>query len=209
MQVILLNVCQAAAKWAKFVDGKPGYARKTIGLPQGQKRCRLQSQHSKRSQGRKAQLELDNSKPKRSRRPWRTKLNGQAVRLNPLRFRFRGRLCTVPSQHVTHPMCNSRRLHIDRKAGHFLAAPSKIWACTNVTVRLCTPEVEVTIQLNRCHVPPKRRASGCWQVDPGIGAEEEAAESRFSELFDDLGSAASDDDAFLPQTNEKSDEDEA
>ena len=104
-------------------------------------------------------------------------------------------------------MATAEGFTVDRKQV-VLGSPIKDLGLHDVTVVL-HPEVEVTIQLNVARSAEEAELQAAGKSIQELAAEEEAAaEFEISELFDDLGSAASDDDD-QPQAKEKTDEDEA
>ena len=205
MQVILLERVAKLGQMGEVVDVKPGYARNYL-LPQG-KALSASKANIEAFEGQKAQLEAQNLETKKEAEAMADKLNGQqfvVIRSASDSGALDGSVTTRDASDVA----TAEAFTVDRKQV-VLGSPIKDLGLHDVTVVL-HPEVEVTIQLNVARSAEEAELQAAGKSIQELAAEEEAAaEFEISELFDDLGSAASDDDDDQPQAKEKSDEDEA
>jgi len=205
MQVILLERVAKLGQMGEVVDVKPGYARNYL-LPQG-KALSASKANIEAFEGQKAQLEAQNLETKKEAEAMADKLNGQqfvVIRSASDSGALYGSVTTRDASDVS----TAEGFTVDRKQV-VLGSPIKDLGLHDVTVVL-HPEVEVTIQLNVARSAEEAELQAAGKSIQELAAEEEAAaEFEISELFDDLGSAASDDDDDQPQAKEKSDEDEA
>ena len=205
MQVILLERVAKLGQMGEVVDVKPGYARNYL-LPQG-KALSASKANIEAFEGQKAQLEAQNLETKKEAEAMADKLNGQqfvVIRSASDSGALYGSVTTRDAADVA----TAEGFTVDRKQV-VLGSPIKDLGLHDVTVVL-HPEVEVTIQLNVARSAEEAELQAAGKSIQELAAEEEAAaEFEISELFDDLGSAASDDDDDQPQAKEKSDEDEA
>jgi len=202
MQVILLERVAKLGQMGEVVDVKPGYARNFL-LPQGKA---LSASNIEAFEGQKAQLEAQNLETKKEAEALADKLNGQqfiVIRSASDSGALYGSVTTRDAADVA----TAEGFTIDRKQ-IVLGSPIKDLGLHDVTVIL-HPEVEATIQLNVARSAEEAELQAAGKSIQELAAEEEAAaEFEISELFDDIGSAASDDDD-LAEAVEKTDEDEA
>ncbi len=205
MQVILLERVAKLGQMGEVVDVKPGYARNYL-LPQG-KALSASKANIEAFEGQKAQLEAQNLETKKEAEAMADKLNGQqfvVIRSASDAGALYGSVTTRDASDAA----TAEGFTVDRKQV-VLGSPIKDLGLHDVTVVL-HPEVEATIQLNVARSAEEAELQAAGKSIQELAAEEEAAaEFEISELFDDLGSAASDDDDDQPQAKEKSDEDEA
>lgn len=192
MQVILLERVAKLGQIGEVVDVKPGYARNFL-LPQG-KALSASKANIEAFEGRKAQLEADNLETKKEAEALAVKLNGQqfiVIRSASDSGALYGSVTTRDAADVA----TAEGFTIDRKQV-VLSNPIKDLGLHDVMIVL-HPEVEATIQLNVARSPEEAELQAAGKSIQELAAEEEAAaEFEISELFDDIGSAASDDDSL-------------
>ena len=204
MQVILLERVAKLGQMGEVVDVKPGYARNYL-LPQG-KALSASKANVEAFEGQKAQLEAQNLETKKEAEQFAEKLNGQqfvVIRSASDAGALYGSVTTRDAADAA----TAEGFTVDRKQV-VLGNPIKELGVHDVRIIL-HPEVEATIQLNVARSPEEAELQAAGKSIQELAAEEEAAaEFEISELFDDIGSAASDDDD-LAEAVEKTDEDEA
>ncbi len=190
MQVILLERVAKLGQMGDVVDVKPGYARNFL-LPQG-KALSASDANIASFEAQKAQLEARNLETKKEAEALAEKLDGQQF-IVIRSASDAGALYGSVTPRDAADAATADGFTVDKKQVALLA-PIKELGLHSVTVRL-HPEVEVKIQLNvaRSEEEAELQASGKSIVE--LAAEEEAAaEFEIAELFDDIGSAASDED---------------
>ena len=204
MQVILLQRVAKLGQMGDVVDVKPGYARNYL-LPQ-QKALSASKANIEAFEGRKAQLEADNLETKAEATAMADKLNGQqfiVIRSASDAGALYGSVTTRDAAEAA----TAEGFTVDRKQV-VLTAPIKYLGIHEVQVVL-HPEVEATIELNVARSPEEAELQAAGKSIQELAAEEEAAaEFEISELFDDLGSAASDDDDLAEPAGVAADKDE-
>ncbi len=190
MQVILLERVAKLGQMGEVVDVKPGFARNYL-LPQG-KALSASKANIEAFEGRKSQLEAQNLESKKEADAMADKLNGQqfiVIRSASDAGALYGSVTTRDAAEAA----TEAGFTVDRKQV-VLTAPIKELGLHDVLVVL-HPEVEATIQLNVARSPEEAELQASGKSIQEMAAEEEAeAEFEIAELFDDLGSAASDDD---------------
>ena len=190
MQVILLQRVAKLGQMGDVVDVKPGYARNYL-LPQ-QKALSASKANIEAFEGQKAQLEVQNLETKKEADAMADKLNGQqfvVIRSASDAGALYGSVTTRDAADAA----TAEGFTVDRKQV-VLTAPIKYLGIHAVQVIL-HPEVEATIELNVARSPEEAELQAAGKSIQELATEEEAAaEFEISELFDDLGSAASDDD---------------
>ena len=190
MQVILLERVAKLGQMGDVVDVKPGYARNFL-LPQ-QKAMTASKANIDAFAAKKAQLEANNLETKKEAEALAEKLNGQqfvVIRAASDAGALYGSVTTRDAADAA----TEAGFTVDRKQV-VLAAPIKYLGLHSVHVVL-HPEVEATIQLNVARSTEEAELQASGKSIQELAAEEEAAaEFEVSQLFDDLGSAASDDD---------------
>jgi large subunit ribosomal protein L9 len=191
----------------EVVDVKPGYARNFL-LPQG-KALSASKANVEAFEARKAQLEAQNLETKKEAESMADKLNGQqfiVIRSASDAGALYGSVTTRDAAEAS----TEAGFTVDRKQV-VLQNPIKDLGLHDVTVVL-HPEVEATIQLNVARSPEEAELQASGKSIQELAAEEEAAaDFEIAELFDDIGSAASDDDdlAETVQPAEEAEDDAA
>lgn len=190
MQVILLQRVAKLGQMGDVVDVKPGYARNYL-LPQ-QKALSASKANIEAFEGQKAQLEVQNLETKKEADAMAEKLNGQqfvVIRSASDAGALYGSVTTRDAAEAA----TAEGFTVDRKQV-VLTAPIKYLGIHEVQVIL-HPEVEATIELNVARSPEEAELQAAGKSIQELAAEEEAAaDFEISELFDDIGSAAGDDD---------------
>ncbi|MEP1767693.1 MAG: 50S ribosomal protein L9 [Sulfitobacter sp.] len=190
MQVILLQRVPKLGQMGDVVDVKPGFARNFL-LPQ-KKALTASKANVEAFEGQKAQLEAQNLETKAEAETMSAKLNGQQFVV----IRSASDAGALYGSVTTRDAADSATAEgftVDRKQV-VLTAPIKYLGVHDVTVVL-HPEVEATIELNVARSAEEAELQAAGKSIQELAAEEEAAaEFEISELFDDLGSAAADDD---------------
>ena len=205
MHVILLQRVAKLGQMGDVVDVKPGYARNYL-LPQ-QKALTASKANIAAFEGQKAQLETQNLETKKEAEAMAAKLDGQqfvVIRSASDAGALYGSVTTRDAADAA----TAEGFTVDRKQV-VLTAPIKYLGIHEVQVVL-HPEVDATIELNVARSPEEAELQAAGKSIQELAAEEEAAaEFEISELFDDLGSAASEDDdleAPAPAADDESDD---
>ena len=190
MQVILLERVAKLGQMGEVVDVKPGYARNFL-LPQ-KKALTASAANIAQFESQKAQLEANNLETKKEAETLAETLDGQqfiVIRQASDAGSLYGSVTTRDSADAA----TEAGFTVDRKQV-VMAGPIKELGLHEVTVKL-HPEVDVTIVLNVARSPEEAelQASG-KTIQEAAAEEEEAADYEIAELFDDIGSAAADDD---------------
>ncbi len=203
MQVILLERVAKLGQMGDVVDVKPGYARNFL-LPQG-KALSASDANIASFEAQKAQLEARNLETKKEAEALAEKLDGQQF-IVIRSASDAGALYGSVTPRDAADAATEAGFSVDKKQ-IALVAPIKELGLHTVAVRL-HPEVEVGIKLNvaRSEEEAELQASGKSIQD--LAAEEEAeAEFEIAELFDDIGSAASEDEELAVEASEEESED--
>ncbi len=210
MQVILLERVAKLGQMGEVVEVKPGYARNYL-LPQG-KALSASERNIADFEARKAQLEAQNLETKKEAEAMAAKLEGQQF-IVIRQASDSGALYGSVSTRDAADAATENGFTLDRKQVA-LGSPIKELGLHDVSVTL-HPEVDATIILNVARSPEEAtlQASG-KSIQELAAEEEEAAEFEIAELFEDIGSAASDDDHLDEavsdsKTNRETDEDSA
>jgi large subunit ribosomal protein L9 len=202
MQVILLQRVAKLGQMGDVVDVKSGYARNYL-LPQ-KKALSASKANIAAFEGQKAQLEVQNLETKKEADAMADKLNGQqfvVIRSASDAGALYGSVTTRDAAEAA----TAEGFTVDRKQV-VLTAPIKFLGIHEVQVVL-HPEVVATIELNVARSPEEAELQAAGKSIQELAAEEEAAaEFEISELFDDLGSAAADDDYDAPARGAASDD---
>jgi large subunit ribosomal protein L9 len=173
------------------VDVKPGYARNYL-LPQG-KALSASKANIEAFEAQKAQLEARNLETRKEAEALGDKLNGQqfiVIRSASDAGALYGSVTTRDAADAA----TEAGFSIDRK--QIQLSPIKELGLHDVQVVL-HPEVEVTITLNVARSPEEAELQASGKSIQELAAEEEAAaDFEISELFDDIGAAASEDEAL-------------
>ncbi len=205
MQVILLERVAKLGQMGDVVDVKPGYARNFL-LPQG-KALTASDNNVAQFEAQKAQLEARNLETKKEAEDLAAKLDGQQF-IVIRSASDAGALYGSVTPRDAAEVATAEGFSVDRKQVA-LIAPIKDLGLHTVEVKL-HPEVSVEIVMNvaRSNEEAELQASGKSIQELAAEAEAEA-EFEIAELFDDIGSAASDDDMDDEAPAEASDEEAA
>jgi large subunit ribosomal protein L9 len=191
MQVILLERVAKLGQMGDVVDVKPGYARNFL-LPQGKAQTASEANIAN-FEAQKAQLEARNLETKKEAEDLAARLDGQQF-IVIRSASDAGALYGSVSTRDAADAATEAGFSVDRKQVA-LIKPIKDLGLHDVMVTL-HPEVSATIQLNVARSPEEAELQASGKSIQELAAEEEAAaEYEIAELFDDIGSAASDDDA--------------
>jgi len=193
MQVILLERVAKLGQMGDVVAVKDGYARNFL-LPQG-KALRASESNIASFETQKAQLEARNLETRKEAEDAGAKLDGQqfiVIRSASDSGSLYGSVTTRDAADAA----TEEGFSVDRKQV-VLKAPIKDLGLHDVGVVL-HPEVEVTIQLNVARSAEEADLQASGKSIQELAAEAEAeAEFEIAELFDDIGSAASEDDDLV------------
>ena len=199
MQVILLERVAKLGQMGDVVAVKDGYARNFL-LPQG-KALRASEANIASFETQKAQLEARNLETKKEAEALSEKLDGQQFVV--IRSASdAGALYGSVTPRDAADAATEAGFSVDKKQV-VLAKPIKDLGLHDVHVKL-HPEVEATIQLNVARSDEEAELQASGKSIQELAAEAEAeAEFEIAELFDDIGSAASDDDDLAEATPEE------
>ena len=188
MQVILLERVSKLGQMGDVVDVKPGYARNFL-LPQGKAQTASETNIAA-FEKQKSQLEAQNLETKKEADALLGKLDGQTF-IVIRSASDSGALYGSVSPRDAAEVATSEGVSINRKQIS-LVKPIKELGLHEMSVVL-HPEVTATIVLNvaRSNEEAELQASGKSIQDVAAEAEAEA-EFEIAELFDDIGSAALD-----------------
>ena len=188
MQVILLERVSKLGQMGDVVDVKPGYARNFL-LPQGKAKTASETNIAA-FEKQKSQLEAQNLETKKEADALQGKLDGQTF-IVIRSASDSGALYGSVSPRDAAEVATSEGFSINRKQIS-LVKPIKELGLHEMSVVL-HPEVTATIVLNvaRSNEEADLQASGKSIQDVAAEAEAEA-EFEIAELFDDIGSAALD-----------------
>ncbi len=204
MQVILLERVAKLGQMGDVVDVKPGYARNFL-LPQGKALSASESNIAS-FEAQKAQLEARNLETKKEAEALAEKLDGQQF-IVIRSASDAGALYGSVTPRDAADAATEAGFTVDKKQV-VLVAPIKELGLHAVAVRL-HPEVEVEIKMNVARSEEEAELQASGKSIQELAAEEEAAaEFEIAELFDDIGSAASEDEDLAPEAA-PADEDEA
>ena len=190
MQVILLERVSKLGQMGDVVDVKPGYARNFL-LPQGKAQTATETNITA-FEKQKSQLETKNLETKKEADALLGKLDGQTFVV--IRSASdSGALYGSVSPRDAAEVATSAGFSIDRKQIS-LVKPIKELGLHEVSVVL-HPEVTATIILNVARSTEEADLQASGKSIQDVAAEAEAeAEFEIAELFDDIGSAALEDD---------------
>jgi len=189
MDVILLERVAKLGQMGEVVSVKQGYARNFL-LPQG-KALRVNAANMARFEAEKAQLEARNLETKKEAQALADKLDGESfivIRSASDAGSLYGSV--TPRDIAGH--ATEAGFTVD-KGQVVIGAGIKELGLHTATVNL-HPEVaaEITLNVARSEEEAELQASG-KSIQELAAEEEAAAEFEIQELFDDIGSAASDD----------------
>ena len=193
MQVILLERVAKLGQMGDVVDVKPGFARNYL-LLQG-KALTASKANIAAFETQKAQLEARNLESKKEAEDLGRRLDGQqfiVIRQASDGGSLYGSVTTRDVADAT----TEAGFSLDRKQA-VIANPIKELGLHPVHVVL-HPEVEVTITVNVARSPEEAELQASGKSIQELAAEEEAAaDFEIAELFDDIGSAASEDEELV------------
>ena len=190
MQVILLERVSKLGQMGDVVDVKPGYARNFL-LPQGKAQMASETNITA-FEKQKSQLETKNLETKKEADALLGKLDGQTFVVIRSASES-GALYGSVSPRDAAEVATSAGFSIDRKQIS-LVKPIKELGLHEMSVVL-HPEVTATIILNVARSTEEADLQASGKSIQDVAAEAEAeAEFEIAELFDDIGSAALDDD---------------
>ena len=204
MQVILLERVAKLGQMGDVVDVKPGFARNYL-LLQG-KALTASKENIAAFEGQKAQLEARNLETKKEAEALASRLDGEKFVVIRSASDGGNLYGSVTPRDVAAVTAEAGYT-VERKQV-IIPQPIKELGLHKVDIYL-HPEVEVEITLNVARSPEEAEIQAQGKTIQELAAEEEAAaEFEISELFDDLGSAASDDEDEGPAREEAPEEDE-
>ena len=189
MQVILLERIAKLGQMGDVVDVKPGYARNFL-LPQGKAKSASASNIAA-FESEKAKLEARNLETKKEADALATNLNGQKFTI--IRSASdTGALYGSVTPRDAADAANEVGFTIDRKQ-LVLKSPIKELGLHEIEIKL-HPEVSAAVIVNvaRSLEEAELQASG-KSIQDLAAEQEQEAEFEIAELFDDIGSAAMDD----------------
>ncbi|KMW56547.1 LSU ribosomal protein L9p [Candidatus Rhodobacter oscarellae] len=204
MDVILLERVAKLGQMGDVVSVKEGYARNFL-LPQN-KALRASQANIANFEAQKAQLEARNLESKKEAEDMAGRIDGQQF-IVIRSASDAGSLYGSVTPRDAAEVATDGGFSVDRKQV-ILTAPIKELGLHDVIVRL-HPEVEAGIQLNVARSEEEAQLQASGKSIQELAAEEEAeAEFEIAELFDDIGSAAADDEDLIstPEGNSDSDD---
>ena len=203
MEVILLERVAKLGQMGDVVSVKPGYARNYL-LLQG-KALTASKENIAHFEAQKAQLEANNLETKKEAEALGEKLDGQKFVVIRAASDGGNLYGSVSPRDVAN-VATENGYTVERKQV-IIPDPIKELGLHTAVVHL-HPEVEVEVILNVARSPEEAEIQAQGKSIQELAAEEEAAaEFEISELFDDLGSAASDDEGDAPAAATSEDED--
>ena len=199
MQVILLERIAKLGQMGDVVDVKPGYARNFL-LPQGKAKSASEANIAS-FESEKAKLEAHNLETKKEADALAEKLNGQ----NFVIIRSAsdtGALYGSVTPRDAAEAATEAGFTVDRKQ-FSLKSPIKELGLHEMEIKL-HPEVSasVTVNVARSQEEAELQASG-KSIQDLAAEQEQEAEFEIAELFDDIGSAALDEDLGLNNQEEE------
>lgn len=198
MQVILLERVSKLGQMGDVVDVKPGYARNYL-LLQG-KALTASKANIAAFEQQKAQLEARNLETKQEAEDLGARLDGQTF-IVIRQASDGGSLYGSVSTRDAAQAATDEGFTIDRKQV-LIRQPIKELGLHEVEVHL-HPELDVVINLNVARSPEEAQLQASGKTIQEAAAEaEEAADFEIAELFDDIGSAASEDDDLADTVEE-------
>ncbi|MBK0327017.1 50S ribosomal protein L9 [Rhodobacteraceae bacterium F11138] len=202
MQVILLERVAKLGQMGDVVDVKNGYARNFL-LPQG-KALSASDANIANFEAQKAQLEARNLETRKESEALAEKLNGQQFIVIRSASDAGSLYGSVTPRDISD-VATEDGFSVDRKQ-IVLTAPIKALGLHKVLVVL-HPEVDAEIAINVARSVEEAELQASGKSIQELAAEEEAAaDFEIAELFDDIGSAASDDDDLAEAAGVETDE---
>ncbi|MFV0513919.1 MAG: 50S ribosomal protein L9 [Jhaorihella sp.] len=204
MQVILLERVAKLGQMGDVVSVKPGYARNYL-LPQGKALSASQA-NIDGFEAQKAQLEARNLETRKEAEALAGKLDGQQFVVIRSASDAGSLYGSVTPRDAAEVAC-AEGFSVDRKQV-VLTGPIKELGLHAVTVVL-HPEVSVEITLNVARSADEAELQARGKSIQELAAEEEArADFEIAELFDDIGSAASEDENLVAGTEGGTDDEQ-
>ena len=198
MQVILLERVAKLGQMGDVVDVRPGYARNYL-LLQG-KALTASKENIARFEQQKAQLQAQNLETRKEAEALGAKLDGQKFVVIRQASDGGALYGSVTTRDVAD-VATEGGFTLERRQVN-ITQPIKELGLHAVSVTL-HPEVAVTVTINVARSIEEAELQASGKTIQELAAEEEAAaEFEISELFDDIGGAASDDDSGLVETPE-------
>ena len=189
MQVILLERVAKLGQMGDVVDVKAGFARNYL-LPQ-RKAQSASERNIADFEARKAHLEVQNLETRKEAEAMSDKLNGQQF-IVIRQAADSGALYGSVTTRDAADAANENGFTVDRKQVS-LGRPIKDLGLHDIHIAL-HPEVEATVVLNVARSTEEAELQASGKSIQELAAEEEAAaDFEIAELFDDIGSAASED----------------
>jgi len=205
MQVILLERVAKLGQMGDVVDVKPGYARNFL-LPQG-KALTASAANVANFESQKAQLEARNLETKKEAEALAEKLDGQQF-IVIRSASDAGALYGSVTPRDAAEVATAEGFTVDRKQV-VLTAPIKYLGLHTVSVVL-HPEVSCNIEMNVARSEEEAELQASGKSIQELAAEEEAAaDFEIAELFDDIGSAAEEDEELAEAVEEAAAEDDS
>ena len=187
MQVVLLERVAKLGQMGEVVAVRDGYARNFL-LPQG-KALRATEANLHRFEDQRAQLETRNLEAKGEAEKVAVRMNGQAFVVIRSASDGGALYGSVTTRDIADA-ATEQGFSLDRRQV-VLDHPIKDLGLHPVTVSL-HPEVDATIRINVARSPEEAELQASGKTIQELQAEAEAqAEFDIQELFDDIGSAAS------------------
>jgi large subunit ribosomal protein L9 len=191
MEIVLLERVAKLGQMGDVVKVRDGYARNFL-LPQG-KALRATSANLARFETERAQLETRNLEAKKEAEGVAAKLDGQAFVVIRSASDGGALYGSVTTRDISDAVTEGG-FSLDRRQV-VLHHPIKELGIHDITVTL-HPEVEATINVNVARSQDEAELQASGKTIQQLQAEADAeAEFDIQELFDDIGGAASDEDA--------------
>ncbi|SFT44258.1 50S ribosomal protein L9 [Sedimentitalea nanhaiensis] len=204
MQVILLERVAKLGQMGEVVDVKNGYARNFL-LPQG-KALSASEANIANFEMQKAQLEARNLETRKEAEALAVKLDGQQFIVIRSASDSGSLYGSVTPRDISDAATEDG-FTVDRKQV-VLTAPIKELGLHTVSIVL-HPEVEAEIAINVARSVEEAELQASGKSIQELAAEEEAAaDFEIAELFDDIGSAASDDDDLADAAGVQADDED-
>ena len=190
MQIILLERVAKLGQMGEVVSVKDGYARNFL-LPQG-KALRVNAANIARFEAEKAQMEARNLESKKEAEALAAKIDGQSFVIIRSASDGGALYGSVTTRDVA-TAATEGGFSVDKRQVVLLGAIKEL-GLHDVRIVL-HPEVNATITLNVARSADEAELQASGKSIQELAAEEEAAaEFEIQELFDDIGTAATEDD---------------
>ena len=201
MDIVLLERVEKLGQMGEVVSVKEGYARNFL-LPQG-KALRATKANMARFEAERAQLETRNLEAKGEAEKVAEKLNGESFVVIRSASDSGALYGSVSTRDIAE-IATEGGFSVERRQVE-LNRPIKELGLHETRVIL-HPEVAATITINVARSPEEAEVQASGKTIAQLRAEEDAeAEFDIAELFDDIGAAASEDDAIAEQIDESDD----